>query len=69
MLVIAVIVLYSLCNQNLFWDFNNSDPHQAVSFDQLHWYHSGLFGHHLWGEFKNVIGSLPRVVGEEVDKE
>lgn len=49
-----------LNTQNLFCDFPHTDPHKAVSFDQLHWYHSGLFGYHLWGEFKKVIDNLPQ---------
>ncbi|KIP02233.1 hypothetical protein PHLGIDRAFT_79417, partial [Phlebiopsis gigantea 11061_1 CR5-6] len=51
-----------ILEKNLFWDFPLTDPYKAVSFDQLHWYHSGLFGHHLWGELKSHIRlkNMPR---------
>ncbi|KAI9428775.1 hypothetical protein H4582DRAFT_2091022 [Lactarius indigo] len=37
---------------NVFWLVNNSDPYRALSFDRLHSNNTGLFGHHLWREFK-----------------
>ncbi|KAH9013071.1 hypothetical protein EDB85DRAFT_2158478 [Lactarius pseudohatsudake] len=37
---------------NVFWLVKNSDPYRALSFDRLHSNNSGLFGYHLWGEFK-----------------
>ncbi|KAH9858046.1 hypothetical protein C2E23DRAFT_719166 [Lenzites betulinus] len=41
--------------KNAFFDVKHSDPYTALSFDRLHAFHSGLFGHHLWGEFKQVL--------------
>jgi len=42
-------------SQNVFWQLRNSDPHRALSFDGLHSNNSGLFGHHLWEKFKDLI--------------
>ncbi|KAI9428665.1 hypothetical protein BJY52DRAFT_1232715, partial [Lactarius psammicola] len=40
---------------NVFWLVNNSDPHRALSFDRLHSNNAGLFGHHLWQRFKDLV--------------
>ncbi|KAI0271244.1 hypothetical protein BC834DRAFT_818216 [Gloeopeniophorella convolvens] len=42
---------------NVFWQVQNSDPHRALSFDRLHSNNSGLFGYHLWREFKYIVGA------------
>lgn len=41
--------------------------HEALSFDRLHAYHSGLFGHHLFEEFKGTLEGLGRDAQESVD--
>ena len=41
------------------WKLVNSDPHEAASGDDLHMGDSGLFGHHLWKETKQVVESMP----------
>ncbi|KAI9443747.1 hypothetical protein BJY52DRAFT_1206738 [Lactarius psammicola] len=40
---------------NVFWLVNNSDPHRTLSFDRLHSNNAGLFGHHLWQRFKDLV--------------
>ncbi|KAI9445742.1 hypothetical protein BJY52DRAFT_1194069 [Lactarius psammicola] len=40
---------------NVFWLVNNSDPHHALFFDRLHSNNAGLFGHHLWQRFKDLV--------------
>ncbi|KAI0674805.1 hypothetical protein C8Q78DRAFT_502219 [Trametes maxima] len=46
--------------QNAFWEIQNSDPYQALSFDRLHTFHLGLFGHHLWKQFKKHVNALSK---------
>ncbi len=44
--------------QNAFLELDNSDPYKALSFDRLHAFHSGLFGHHLWTVFKELVSKI-----------
>ncbi|KAH7917227.1 hypothetical protein BV22DRAFT_974760, partial [Leucogyrophana mollusca] len=53
--------------ENVFWQVANSDPHQALSFDQLHVYHIGLFGHHLFVEFKRLAKEQGRDAEKKID--
>ena len=46
--------------QNVFWQINNSDPHRALSWDRLHAFQGGLFGHHIWKEVKEEAGAIGR---------
>ncbi|EIW76794.1 hypothetical protein CONPUDRAFT_63473 [Coniophora puteana RWD-64-598 SS2] len=41
--------------ENVFWDIQYSDPHDALSFDRLHFNHGGLFGRHLLPELQKII--------------
>ncbi|KAJ6467793.1 hypothetical protein C8R45DRAFT_1055381 [Mycena sanguinolenta] len=43
---------------NVFWRIAYSDPHHAISFDQLHSHHSGLWGDHLFPQLKLHLISL-----------
>ncbi|KAI5981570.1 hypothetical protein EDD15DRAFT_2391765 [Pisolithus albus] len=45
---------------NVFWKVENSDPEEAVSLDDLHVMHAGLFGHHSLEELKIILNKLPR---------
>ncbi|KAI9433794.1 hypothetical protein BJY52DRAFT_1131964, partial [Lactarius psammicola] len=54
--------------QNVFWLVNNSDPHRALSFDRLHSNNAGLFGHHLWQRFKDLV-SRNRDAAAKVDQQ
>ncbi|KAF8545543.1 hypothetical protein OG21DRAFT_1528420, partial [Imleria badia] len=45
---------------NVFWKVRDSDPHQALSFDQLHYFDGGLGGKHLLNEYKKVLSWLGR---------
>ena len=33
----------------------NTDLYKALSWDRLHAYHLGLFGDHLWPQFKLIV--------------
>jgi hypothetical protein len=63
-----ILVITPLC-QNVFWNLSYSDLHRALSFDRLHSNNSGLFGHHLWEQFKNLITGYGRSQEEQVDKQ
>jgi hypothetical protein len=54
-------------HQNVFWDLRNSDPHRALSFDRLHSNNSGLFGHHLWVQFKVLTTRFGRTQTAQLD--
>ncbi|KAH9017439.1 hypothetical protein EDB84DRAFT_1628850 [Lactarius hengduanensis] len=53
---------------NVFWLVKNSDPYRALSFDRLHSNNSGLFGYHLWGEFK-ALAQTWRGAASKVDRQ
>ena len=55
--------------QNAFWNLSNSDPHRAVSWDRLHGYSIGLFGDHLWKNFKQAFKDLGRTALVKVDRQ
>ncbi|KAI6004782.1 hypothetical protein EDD15DRAFT_2359613 [Pisolithus albus] len=44
---------------NVFWKVENSDPKEAVSLDDLHVMHTGLFGYHSLEELKIILNKLP----------
>ncbi|KAI9442019.1 hypothetical protein BJY52DRAFT_1229255 [Lactarius psammicola] len=47
---------HGICDvNNVFWLVNNSDPHHALSFDRLYSNNAGLFRHHLWQRFKDLV--------------
>lgn len=48
----------NMVSQNAFLELAHSDPYLALSFDRLHAFHSGMFGHHLWNEFKRLVEAL-----------
>ncbi|EIW80471.1 hypothetical protein CONPUDRAFT_90680 [Coniophora puteana RWD-64-598 SS2] len=41
--------------ENVFWDIQYSDPHDALLFDRLHFNHGGLFSRHLLPELQKII--------------
>ncbi|KIJ11284.1 hypothetical protein PAXINDRAFT_164124 [Paxillus involutus ATCC 200175] len=45
---------------NIFWLIMYSDPHKALSFNCLHFLHLGIWGKHLYGELKIILGCLGR---------
>ncbi|KAL7278666.1 hypothetical protein ACG7TL_007667 [Trametes sanguinea] len=53
--------------QNAFLELGHSDPYKALSFDRLHAFHSGLFGHHLWVEFKKHVENISNDAVKLVD--
>ncbi|KAH9962266.1 hypothetical protein BJV74DRAFT_799782 [Russula compacta] len=53
--------------KNVFWDLHNSDPHDALSFNQLHLNNSSLFGHHLWEQFKALIARDGYLQQQQID--
>ena len=38
-----------------------------MSFDRLHAYHSGLFGEHLFGQFKEIAQELGKKAIAKID--
>ncbi|KAH9061804.1 hypothetical protein EDB83DRAFT_2506592 [Lactarius deliciosus] len=64
----ALLSAYGLRNvNNVFWTLSHTDPHRALSFDRLHSNNSGVFGYHLWGAFKALIGRYSREEEAKVD--
>ncbi|KAH9066101.1 hypothetical protein EDB83DRAFT_2506347 [Lactarius deliciosus] len=64
----ALLSAYGLRNvNNVFWTLLHTDPHRALSFDRLHSNNSGVFGYHLWGAFKALIGRYSREEEAKVD--
>ncbi|CDO73238.1 hypothetical protein BN946_scf185007.g293 [Trametes cinnabarina] len=53
--------------QNAFLELAHSDPYQALSFDRLHAFHSGLFGHHFWTEFKKHVQNISNEAVKLID--
>ena len=43
--------------QNSFWSLKYTDVYTAISWDRLHAYHGGLFSHHLWDIFKEIVNN------------
>ncbi|KAJ7587834.1 hypothetical protein C8J56DRAFT_786443 [Mycena floridula] len=60
---------YSICPplQNAFARVANTDPHAASSFDELHTDDSGLWGKHLFSQFKLHIDALGQSAATEID--
>ncbi|KAJ6451940.1 hypothetical protein C8R45DRAFT_848162 [Mycena sanguinolenta] len=54
---------------NVFWNVAYSDPHQALSFEHLHSYSSGLWGRHLFERTKTHAEQLPGRAAAEIDKQ
>jgi hypothetical protein len=44
--------------QQILWEFANSDPYKATSYDTLHWTDGGKFGRHLWEVTKTYLKDL-----------
>ncbi|KAJ3019129.1 hypothetical protein NUW54_g162 [Trametes sanguinea] len=53
--------------QNAFSELGHSDPYKALSFDRLHAFHSGLFGHHLWVKFKKYVENISNEAVKAID--
>ena len=39
-----------------------------LSFDRLHANHEGMFGDHLWIEFKNIVAGMGHAAAVEIEK-
>ncbi|KJA13371.1 hypothetical protein HYPSUDRAFT_151670 [Hypholoma sublateritium FD-334 SS-4] len=46
--------------ENVFWSLRFTDVYSALCWDRLHAYHGGLFEHHLWRLFKEIIEHMGR---------
>ena len=59
------------CNflQNAFWKVQNSDPFRAVSWDRLHSFSTGVFGDHMWSDFKLLFKEIGRDAEAKIDKQ
>ncbi|KAJ7262834.1 hypothetical protein C8J57DRAFT_1436351 [Mycena rebaudengoi] len=55
--------------ENVFWKINNTDPHQALSFDRLHAYHGGLWSDHIWAQIKLRVTALGRGARAKIDNQ
>ncbi|KAJ7734783.1 hypothetical protein DFH07DRAFT_870865 [Mycena maculata] len=53
---------------NVFWKVAYSDPHQALSFEHLHSYSSGLWGTHLFDRIKKHAERLPGRAAARIDE-
>lgn len=40
------------------WSLENTDPHKASSFDELHYLGSGIFGYHALKELRTRLDAL-----------
>ncbi|KAG2140569.1 hypothetical protein DEU56DRAFT_870910 [Suillus clintonianus] len=54
---------------NVLWHIENSDPHEALSLDDLHAIHGGIGGVHLLGELKTILADLGRAAQDNVEKQ
>ena len=54
--------------QNAFWKVENSDPHIALSFDQLHTFPGGLFRDHIWKFLQARVTELGREASVEINE-
>lgn len=54
--------------KNAFWDIANSDPHEAISIDRMHWGSHGLGGKHIWPQIQKHVEDCGRRMMKEVDK-
>lgn len=57
-----------ICIQNAFWDVENTDVHEALSFDRLHAYIIGLWQKHLLQQLKLLVDGLPREVRVKIEE-
>ncbi|KAJ7109764.1 hypothetical protein C8R43DRAFT_1091732 [Mycena crocata] len=55
--------------ENVFWRIAFSDPHQAASFEHLHSYASGLWGHHLFSQIKKHADLAPGRAAGQIDSQ
>ncbi|KAI0340313.1 hypothetical protein BDW22DRAFT_1334574 [Trametopsis cervina] len=53
---------------NAFWDVENTDVHEALSFDRLHAYIIGLWQKHLLQQLKLLVDGLPREVRVKIEE-
>ena len=64
------MLFYTCANfslKNVFWKFPCTDIYQAISWDRLHAYHSGLFSDHIWEEVKSIAEELGKEVSKLID--
>ncbi|KAJ6523086.1 hypothetical protein DFH09DRAFT_1421223 [Mycena vulgaris] len=52
---------------NVFWKISNTDPHEAISYDPLHADDGGLWGAHLFVQFKARVTELGRAAIVKID--
>ncbi|KAF8547605.1 hypothetical protein OG21DRAFT_1424477, partial [Imleria badia] len=46
-----------------------SDPQDSATFNQLHMLHGGVWGYHILGEIKILLGKLPRKYAAEIESQ
>lgn len=53
--------------KNAFWDIQFSDPHSAITFDEMHVNDHGLGGKHFWPQAKEFVTDLPSKAAKQID--
>ncbi|KAG1829817.1 hypothetical protein EV424DRAFT_1343975 [Suillus variegatus] len=53
---------------NIFWRVENSNFHETISQDLLHAFHTGLYGHHIHEEAKNLAELLRRSALKQINE-
>ncbi|KAK0436805.1 uncharacterized protein EV420DRAFT_1281073 [Desarmillaria tabescens] len=54
---------------NVFWTIEACDPFRSLSWDRLHAFQDGLFGHHLRGELVRRIKALGHAYASQADNQ
>ncbi|KAJ7152307.1 hypothetical protein C8R43DRAFT_886375 [Mycena crocata] len=66
----SILKAHGLRNvENVFWKIAHSDPHFAASFEHLHTYASGLWGHHLFSQIKKHAELAPGRAAGKIDRQ
>ena len=53
--------------KNAFWDVQFSDPHRAITFDEMHANDHGLGGKHFWPQTKGFVEQLGNNAAKQID--
>jgi hypothetical protein len=53
--------------KNAFWNVQFSDPHRAISFDEMHANDHGLGGKHFFPQARLFVSELGPVIRQQLD--
>ena len=62
-----LLIVFTLLMQNAFWTVQFSDPHRAITFDEMHANDHGLGGKHLFPQAKLFVSQLGAAACQKVD--